>query len=72
MPDIRDDFRSTAENVGQDAKEIEAIEQEKAELDPADPRARSLSERAEDLAEELHRKTHVQRDLSDTAAEGGG
>jgi hypothetical protein len=72
MPDIRDDFRSTAEDVGQDAKELEKIEQEKSELDPGDPRARSLSEKAEDLAEELHRKTHVQRDLSDTAAEGGG
>lgn len=69
MSDIRDDFRATVENVTQDAQELEAIEREKAELDPADPRAGSLSARAEDLAEELHRKTLVQRDLVDTAAE---
>jgi Skp family chaperone for outer membrane proteins len=66
MSDIRDDFRATVENVTQDAKEIE---NEKAELDPADPRARSLSSQAEELADELHRKTLVQRDLTDTPAE---
>jgi hypothetical protein len=69
MSDLRDDFRSTAENISQDAKELEAIEQAKADLDPGDPRARSLSAEAEDLAEELHRKTLVQRDLADTGAE---
>lgn len=71
MSDIRDDFRATVENVSQDAKELEKIEGEKAELDPADPQARSLSAQAEDLAEELHRKTLVQRDLAETAAETG-
>lgn len=69
MSDIRDDFRSTVENVAQDAEEIKGIEEEKADLDPADPRAQELSAKAEDLAEELHRKTLVQRDLTDTAAE---
>ena len=68
MSDIRDDFRAAVENVTHDADEIAAIEREKAELDPANPRARSLSAQAEDLAEELHRKTLVQRDLADTAA----
>lgn len=69
MSDLRDDFRSTIENISEDAKELQSIERAKAELDPADPRARSLSHEAEDLAEELHRKTLVQRDLADTAAE---
>jgi hypothetical protein len=69
MSDLRDDFRSTAENISEDAKELEAIEREKAELDPADPEARNLSAKAEDLAEELHRKTLVQRDLTDTPPE---
>jgi hypothetical protein len=69
MSDLRDDFRSTVENVAQDADEIEKIEREKAELDPADPRAQALSAKVEDQAEELHRKTMVQRDLADTAAE---
>jgi hypothetical protein len=69
MSDLRDDFRSTVENISQDAKELAAIEREKADLDPADPEAQRLSARAEDLAEELHRKTLVQRDLADTAAD---
>ena len=69
MSDIRDDFRSTTENVTEDAKDLQSIEREKAELDPADPRAQSLSARAEDQAEELHRKTQVQRDLADKAEE---
>jgi hypothetical protein len=69
VSDLRDDFKSTIENVAQDAKEIERIEREKAELDPADPRARVLSAEAEGQAEELHRKTRVQRDLADTAGE---
>ena len=69
MSDIRDDFRATVENVSQDAKELEKIEREKAELDPADPQARSLSAQAEDVAEELHRKTLVQCDLAETAAD---
>lgn len=69
MSDIRDDFKSTVENVAGDAEEIKSIEDEKAELDPADPRARSLSAKAEELAEELHRKTLVQRDLAQTADE---
>lgn len=69
MPDIRDDYRSTAENAAEDAKAIEAIEREKGELDPADPRAKDLSAKAEDLGEELHRKTLIERDLADTAAD---
>jgi hypothetical protein len=69
MPDLRDDYRSTAENVAEDAKTIETIEREKGELDPADPRARDLSAKSEDLAEELHRKTLIERDLADTAAD---
>ena len=71
MPQIQDDFRSTAEDVAHDATEITRIEEEKAELDPADPRAATLSERAEELADELHRKALVERDLSDVARAAG-
>ena len=69
MSDIQDDFHATVEDIREDAKEIEKIEDEKAQLDPADPRASKLSERAETLAEELHHKTIIQRDLSDIAGE---
>lgn len=72
MSDLKDDFQATVENVALDAREIEQIEEEKAKLDPADPRARSLSARAEEVAEQLHHKTLVERDLTDTAADGNG
>jgi hypothetical protein len=69
MSQLQDDFRATAEDVAQDAREIKRIEDEKAELDPADPRAATLSAQAEQLAEQLHHKTLVERDLAETAAE---
>ena len=71
MSDLRDDFQATVENITQDAREIERIETEKSKLDPADPRAATLSERAEELAEQMLHKTIVERDLTDTAAEPG-
>lgn len=70
MSDVQDDFEATVEDIAQDAKEIERIEDEKKTVDPADARARSLSARAEEVAEELHRKTLAERDLAETAAEG--
>ena len=70
MSDLREDFKATVENIAQDAKELERIEEEKARLDPADPRASSLSARAEEIAEALHHKTLVQRDLAETASDG--
>ena len=71
MTELRDDFRSTAEDIAGDAQELQAIEDQKAELDPADPRATALSTRAQELAEDLRRKTLAERDLAETAAEAG-
>jgi hypothetical protein len=68
VPNLQDDFRATVEDIAQDARELERIEEEKSKLDPADPEARSLSVRAEELAEQLHHKTLVQQDLAETAA----
>lgn len=70
MSELQEDFQATVENIAQDAREIERIEQAKEKLDPSDAEARSLSAGAEELAEELHRKTLVQQDLTETAAEG--
>jgi histone H3/H4 len=66
---LQDDFHATVQNIAQDAREMQRIEEAKAKVDPADPEARSLSRRAEELAEELHRKTLAQQDLTETAAE---
>lgn len=71
MSDLQDDFQSTVENIAQDAKELERIEREKAELDAADPRANTLSKRAEEIAEQLHHKTLAELDLTETAAAEG-
>ena len=68
MSDLHEDFKATAQDVADDARQIEEIERTKAELDPADPEARELSARAEELAERLHHKTLAQRDLTETAA----
>jgi hypothetical protein len=71
MTELRDDFRATAQDIAQDARQLEAIEDEKLAIDPDDPRARSLSTRAEELAEELYRKSLAERDLTETASEAG-
>ena len=70
MPDVKDDFQATVEDIAQDARDLERIESEKAGLDPADPRVRPLSARAEEVAERLHHKTLVEQDLAETAADG--
>jgi len=68
VSDLQDDYQATVENIAQDAKELERIEREKADLDAADPRAISLSRRAEEIAEQLHHKTLAELDLTETAA----
>jgi capsule polysaccharide export protein KpsE/RkpR len=68
VSELEDDFKATVENIAQDARELAKIEQSKAELDPADPEARTLSARAEALAEQLHHKTLAEQDLTETAA----
>jgi hypothetical protein len=71
MSELDEDFRSTAENIAQDAQAIKEIEDEKARLDPADPRATSLSALVEEMAEQLHHKSPAQRDLAETARDAG-
>jgi hypothetical protein len=70
VPDLEDDFQATVEDVAHDARELERIEDRKSKLDPSDPETRSLSAQAEAIAEQLHHKTLVERDLAETAAEG--
>lgn len=67
MSELQDDFRATAESVAQDAQDIKRIEDEKVELDPADPRVDQLSAQVEEIAEQLHQKTKAERDLANTA-----
>lgn len=68
MSELQDDFKATVENIAQDTKELEQIERKKADLNAADPRATTLSQRAEQIAEQLHHETMAERDLAETAA----
>ena len=44
MPDdLESDIRATARDIAADAEALQAIEAEKATIDPADPRARELA-----------------------------
>ena len=63
--DIEGDLRATAEDIAADAAQIKAIEDEKATLDPEDPRAQELSAKGEHLARQLVPKTVAEREISD-------
>ncbi len=65
MPNLRDDLRSTADAVRAEARDIERLEAEKAELEPDDPRVSAISGRVELLAKRLERKASAERELSE-------
>jgi phage regulator Rha-like protein len=71
MPDeLESDIQATAEDIAADADMLQTIEAEKAELDPADPRALDLATQAERLARDIASKTVAERELVVEAAEG--
>ena len=64
MPDdLESDIQATAEDVAADATDLQAIEAEKAALDPDDPRALQLASQAEQLAHGIASKTTAEREL---------
>ncbi len=65
MADPQEDLRSTAESIRRDADRLKSLEEEKAKMDPDDPRVAELSERVERVSEGLHAKAVAERDLSD-------
>lgn len=69
MSDLEDELRATAEDIAADASRLKQIEDEKANLDPADPRAQSLAEEGEAIARRLVPKTVAEREITDAAAE---
>jgi hypothetical protein len=71
MPDSSEDLRSTIDAVQRDAQQVQALEQEKAELDPSDPRVASLSARVERVATGLRDKAVAERELSEEAQSAG-
>jgi hypothetical protein len=63
----QDDLRATAESITQDAGRLRALEQEKQQLDPQDPRVADISEQIHEISVELEGKAAAQRQLSDEA-----
>ena len=71
MPDdLESDIRATAEDIATDAAVLQAIEGEKAKIDPRDPRALDLAARAERLASAIASKTVAERELVTEAVLG--
>lgn len=67
MSDLERDLRATAEDIAADAARLQTIEEEKARLDPSDPRVVELSAESERLARRLVPKTAAERELADAA-----
>ena len=71
MPDeLESDIQATAEDITADADVLQAIEAEKAGIDPTDPRALDLATQAERLARDIVSKTVAERELVAEALEG--
>ena len=68
MTDYEGDLDATTEDIGTDAARLKEIEDEKAGLDPSDPRVAELSAEGEHLARRLVPKAAAERELSDEAA----
>ena len=68
--DLENDIQATAKDIAADADALQALEAEKAEIDPSDPRAMDLAARAERLARDIVSKTVAERELVAEAAEG--
>jgi hypothetical protein len=64
MPDPIEDLRSTQESIQEDAETVLAMEREKSELDPQDPRVGEISDRVKDKTTELDSKAAAEKDLS--------
>jgi hypothetical protein len=71
MPDdLESDIQATAGDIAADADVLQAIEAEKAEIDPSDPRALELAARAVELARGIATKTALEHELVAEAAQG--
>jgi hypothetical protein len=72
VPDLEGDLRATADDIAADAAQIKAIEDEKATLDPEDPRLQELSAKGEQLARRLVPKTVAEREITDAIGDASG
>lgn len=65
LSDLETDLKATAEDIAADAAQLKALEEEKAGLEPEDPRVQELSAKSERLARRLVPKTVAEREITD-------
>jgi len=65
MPDPRDDLRATEQAIHEDAQQVQSLEEQKAALDPSDPRVGELSDKVGRLAAGLKDKAAAEIELSE-------
>jgi hypothetical protein len=63
VPDAKEDLKATAADLAADAERLKQVEQQKARLDPGDPRLEELAAEADAIAQELPVKTAAQSEL---------
>ena len=61
----KDDLRATAESIVRDAEALKEIELRKLELEPEESATRKLSERAEQLAQDIAAKARTEKQLAE-------
>ena len=64
MADQSDDLRATADDLVEDARRLEAIEEAKKAMAPGDPALTALAEEAERLTRRMAAKATAQRELT--------
>ena len=67
-----EDLRATSDSVVATAQRIAALEREKTQLPPTDPRVAELSAEIEQLAATLKRETTIERSIADDLTGEGG
>jgi hypothetical protein len=70
VTDLDGELRATADDIAADAARLQDIEDEKTQLDSADPRVDELSEEGEQLAKRLVPKATAEREIADEAGRG--
>ena len=65
MTNPRDDLRATEQAIHHDAKSIAELEEQKAKLEPTDPKVEQISDQVQTIARSLTDKTAAEQELVD-------
>lgn len=69
MSSESDDLKATAEDMIDDSRRVEELEQQKLRLDPADPRFAELARQIEQLVAQMANKARAQQEIAAEASE---